>query len=75
MFFLCSTELINSHSSLFGVILLSQNQTINSVMIQTKHEHHASTTLTRRKMFSLGVVISEKIYILTRNQAEMLCFS
>ena len=44
-------------------------------MIQTKHEQHASTTLTRRKMFSLGVVTSEKIYILTQNQAEMLCFS
>lgn len=66
-----STELINSYDSLFGIILVSQNQTIKSVMVQTKHEQHASTTLTRRKkMFSLGIVTEGKINILTQNKAE-----
>ena len=35
------TELINSYDSLFGIILVSQNQTIKSAMAQTKHEEQA----------------------------------
>lgn len=44
-------------------------------MVQTKHEQHASTTLTRGKTFPLGLVTKEKINIRSPIEAGTLSFS